>query len=413
MRRPTYARRAGWVNGLIGMVTLLCAWVVCSGTPIWADTTYPIVNDPTVRQGMERFYNLDYDGAQQRFESVLRAHPNDPMVMGLLLTVIEFRELYNLDLLDTTYYARENFLSSNRKVQVDANVRRRIEDLSNGVISICDKRIQANSKDKDCYFARSYAKGIHAAFMTLADHSFAGAAKQGLQSKDDAEEVLKIDSSYTDAKMAIGIQQYAAASLPRWLRFVVGIFGMGGSKEKGFAYLRDCMNRGTITKVESMTAMSLFLRHDGRYDEAIGVSKRLAAMYPHNYLYRLEVANLTKDAGHGPQAIAEYRAVIADANKRGYFIDPRLALAHFGLAETERGQNDIEGALQDYLEASKQPNCSDWMRKRAQLNAGMMYDLLHKRNEAIAQYKLAAAAGGDQSQASDARKYMSKPYAGR
>lgn len=392
------------------MVTL-CALIA---TPFraFADTTYPLANDPAAKQAMERFYNLDYDGAQQRLEAILKAHPNDPMAMGYLLTVVVFRELYNQDLLDTTYYARENFLSSNRKVSVDPNARKRIEDLTNGAIGICDQRIKANARDKDAYFARSYIKGIHAAFATLADHSFAGAAKQGLSSRSDAEEVLKIDPTYTDAKMAIGIQQFAVASLPRWLRFVVGIVGVGGNKEKGLAYLRECVQRGTVTKVESMTALSLFLRHDGRYDEAIGVSKQLAGMYPHDFLYRLEVANLTKDAGHGPQAIAEYRAVIADGNKRGYFIDPRLALAHFGLAETERGQNDINGALNDYLEAAKQPNCSDWMRKRADLNAGMMYDLLHKRNEAMAQYKLAAAAGGDQSQADAARKYMNRPYSG-
>ncbi|MBS1815972.1 MAG: hypothetical protein JSS87_13950 [Acidobacteria bacterium] len=378
----------------------------------YADTTYPLANDAAVRQAMDRFYNLDYDGAQQRFETILKAHPNDPMVLGLLLTVVEFRELYNQDLLDTTYYARENFLSSNRKVQINPAVRQRIEALTNSVINICDKRIDNNKRDKDCYFARSYAKGIHAAFMTLADHSFAGAAKQGLQSRSDAEDALKIDPNYTDAKMAVGIQQFAVASLPRWLRFIVGIVGVGGSKEKGLALLRDCSEHCTLTKVESMTAMSLFLRHDGRYNDAIVVSKRLAAMYPHNYLYRLEVANLTKDAGHGPQAIAEYRAVLADANKHGYFIDPRLALAHFGLAETERGQNDIQSALNDYLAAAKQPNCSDWMRKRAQLNAGMMFDLLHKRNEAITQYRLAAAPGGDQSQADDARKYIRKSYTG-
>ena len=56
---------------------------------------------------------------------------------------------------------------------------------------------------------------MHAAFITLADHSYVAAARQGLAARNDSEQVLKIDPEYADAKMAMGIQQFAVASLPR------------------------------------------------------------------------------------------------------------------------------------------------------------------------------------------------------
>jgi hypothetical protein len=130
-------------------------------------------------------------------------------------------------------------------------------------------------------------------------------------------------------------------------------------------------------------------------------------------LFRLEVANLLKDEGQGYQAIAEYKNVLNDAAKPGYFVDPRLQLAWFGLGETQRGYNQIPGAAQSYTYAAEQPNCSDWLRKRAQLNAGEMYDLLHQRGQAVHMYQLAAAPGGDQSQADAARKYIRAPYSGK
>ena len=77
--------------------------------------------------------------------------------------------------------------------------------------------------------------------------------------------------------------------------------------------------------------------------------------YPHNYLFRLEEANLTKDEGNGPGAIALYKEVLADAAKPGYFVDPRLQMAWFGLADTQRGQNDIADAAENYLKAAEQP----------------------------------------------------------
>jgi tetratricopeptide (TPR) repeat protein len=375
--------------------------------------TDPLNLDPLVRQGYSRFYILDYDGAIEHFEQVLKAHPQDPMAYGYVQMATVFRELYHQDLLDTTYYAHDSFLTSKRDVRVAAATRQRIESLTDTGIKLADDRIKADPNDKDAYFARGYLRGIHAAFITLVDHSFVSAARQGYASRGDSEQVLKIDPDYVDAKMAIGIQQFAVASLPRFVRIMVGIVGVGGNKEKGLQLLREAAAHGTITSVESRTVESLFLRHDGGYPEALTVQHGLAAEYPHNYLFRLEEANLTKDEGGGLAAIARYKEVLADAARPNYFIDPKLQLAYFGLADTERGQNQVEAAADDYVRASQQPNSTDWLRKRAELNAGEMFDLLHERSRAVQYYNLASASTGDQSQADAARKLLKSAYAGK
>jgi tetratricopeptide (TPR) repeat protein len=324
-----------------------------------------------------------------------------------------FRELYHQDLLDTTYYAHDSFLTSKRNVPVPQATRDRIEALTNSAIALCDRQIKENPNDKNAYFARGYARGMHAAFITLVDHSYVAAARQGFASRGDSEQTLKIDPDYADAKMAIGIQQFAVASLPRLIRMMVGIAGVNGNKEKGLDLLRESAAHGIVTPIESRTSLSLFLRHDARYPEALAVQHGLAQQYPRDFLFRLEEANLTKDEGNGPAAIALYKTVLADAQKPGYFIEPRLHMAYFGLADTQRGQNQIAAAAQNYLQAAAQPTCSDWIRRRAQLNAGEMFDLLHNRNEAIKQYQQASAGGGDQSQTEAARRYLKTPYTGK
>jgi tetratricopeptide (TPR) repeat protein len=375
--------------------------------------TDPLNLDPLVRQGYQRFYVLDYDGAIRRFEEVVKEHPDDPMAYGYLQMAMVFRELYHQDLLDTTYYAHDSFLTSKRSISLPEATRQRIEQLTDTGIKLADERIKDDANDKDAYFARGYIRGIHAAFITLVDHSFVAAARQGYGSRSDSEQVLKIDPQYTDAKLAIGIQLFAVASLPRFVRIVVGVFGMGGNKERGLSMLRDCAAHGTITAVESRTVLSLFLRHDGRYPEALMIQAGLAQEFPHNYLLRLEEANLTKDDGNGPSAIERYKQVLGDAARPGYFIDPREQLAFFGLADTQRGQNDVAEAAENYLKAAEQPECSEWLRKRAFLNAGEMYDLLHQRDKAIGLYRRAAATGDDQSQAELARKLIQNPYRGK
>ncbi len=414
--------RSARMTGVVGLLLMLTGVVApvraASFAPqpkmdAAAQHTDPLNLDPMVRDAYEHFYTLDFDGALSRSGAVLKAHPQEPMAYGYELMFTVFRELYHQDLLDTTYYAHDNFLTSKRNVPVPPATRQRIEWLTDTGIRAADERIKANGNDKNAYFARGYLRGLHAVFITLADHSYVAAARQGYEARNDSEQVLKIDPQYTDAKMAVGIQRFAVASLPRWVRMVVGIFGVGGNRELGLSMLRECAEHGVVTKVESRTALSLFLRHDGRYPEALEVQHGLAVEYPHDYLFRLEEANLTKDEGNGPGAIAVYKEVLADAGKPGYFVDARLQLAWFGLADTQRGQNDITDAAENYLKAADQPECSDWLRKRAQLNAGEMYDLLQQRAKAVGLYQMAASGGGDQSQAEMARRLMKTPYAGK
>ena len=406
---------------LLILVAGVLAWAGAAGPSLAAPPrgddaaqhTDPLNLEPAVREGYERFYILDYEGALARFEPVLKAHPKEPIAYGYVLMTTVFRELYHQDLLDTTYYAHDNFLTSKRNVPVPEATRQRIESLTDTGIKLCDERIKANAQDKNAYFARGYIRGMHAVFITLVDHSFVAAARQGYAARGDSEQALKIDPEYADAKMAVGIQQFAVASLPRFVRIMVGIVGVGGNKERGLDLLREAAAHGVITAVESRTVLSLFLRHDGRYPAALEVQHGLAVQYPHDYLFRLEEANLTKDEGNGPAAIALYKVVLADTAKKGYFVDPRPQLAWFGLADTERGQNEIAQAAEHYLKAAEQPECSDWMRRRAQLNAGEMYDLLHQHEKAVGLYQMASAGGGDQSQADAARRLMKTPYAGK
>jgi tetratricopeptide (TPR) repeat protein len=410
-RRTAIKRRVPAISLALSLVFLLPPAHAQPFNP--AAHTDPVNLTPQVRDAFDHFYILDYEGALSRFEAVQRANPQSVICIGNVLLTVVFRELYRQDLLDTTYYAHDSFLTSRRNVPVPQDVRDRIESLTNQAVSLADQQIKANPNDANAYFARGYARGMHAAFITLADHSYVTAARQGLASRNDSEAALKIDPGYADAKMAIGIQQFAVASLPRFVRMVVGIAGVGGNKQKGIELLRESAAHGIVTPIESRTALSLFLRHDAQYPAAIVVQKGLADQFPHDYLFRIEVANLTKDAGNGPAAIAIYQAILADAQKPGYFIDPRLHMTYFGLADTQRGQNQIAQAAQNYLLAAAQPTCSDWIRRRAQLNAGEMFDLLHNRPEAIKQYNLAAAGGGDQSQADVAHRYLKTPYTGK
>ena len=378
-------------------------------TPSGVDTN-PLNLDPLVRQAFERFYILDYDGALSRFEKVQTQNPDNPLAVDYVLDAVIFRELYRLDLLDTTFYAHDGFLSGKHVVAHNPAVAERVNSLYAKAIELSDQQLGKNPEDTDALFARGWARSLHAVYIGLVDRGFVSALHVALQARSDNEKVLRLDPKYIDAKLVVGVHQYVTGSLPLGFKLLAGAAGITGSKSKGIEDLRDAGAHGVITSVEARTALGLFLRREAKYEDAITVTRSLTEEYPRDFLFRLELANLTKDAGRGKEAIAEYQELLEQAKKPGFFPSAHLELAWFGLADTLQGQKNYAEAAAAYNQATLQPTISVDLKSRCDLNSGKMYDLLNERDMALKQYQVVLLQDGDSAQADFARKYLKSPF---
>jgi tetratricopeptide (TPR) repeat protein len=378
-------------------------------TPSGVDTN-PLNLDPLVRQAFERFYILDYDGALSRFEKVQEKNPDNPLAVDYVLDAVIFRELYRLDLLDTTFYAHDGFLNSKHAVATAPGVAERVNSLFANAVELSEQQLNKRPEDVDALFARGWARSLRAVYIGLLQRSFISALHVALQARGDNEKVLKLDPRYIDAKLVVGVHQYVTGSLPLGIKLLAGVAGITGSKSKGIEDLRDAGAHGVISSVEARTALGLFLRREARYDEAIAVTRSLTEQYPRDFLFRLELANLTKDAGEGKAAIAQYQQLIDQAKKPGYFPSAHLELAWFGLADTLQGQKNYAEAAEAYNQATAQPAISADLKSRCDLNSGKMYDLLNERDMALKQYEAVLRQDGDSAQAESARKYLKSPF---
>jgi tetratricopeptide (TPR) repeat protein len=378
-------------------------------TPSGVDTN-PLNLDPLVRQAFERFYILDYDGALARFEKVQEKNPDNPLAVDYVLDAVIFRELYRLDLLDTTFYAHDGFLNGKHAVAAAPGVAERVNSLFTNATALSEQQLSKRPEDVDALFARGWARSLRAVYIGLMQRSFISALHVALQARGDNEKVLKLDPRYIDAKLVVGVHQYVTGSLPFGIKILAGAAGITGSKSKGIEDLRDAGAQGVISSVEARTALGLFLRREARYDEAIAVTRSLTEQYPRDFLFRLELANLTKDSGEGKAAITQYQQLIEQAKKPGYFPSAHLELAWFGLADTLQGQKNYAEAAAAYNQATTQPTISVDLKSRCDLNSGKMYDLLNERDMALKQYEVVLRQDGDSAQAESARKYLKSPF---
>jgi hypothetical protein len=374
--------------------------------------TNPLNRDPLVREAFEHFYNLDYPGSVERFERFHAAHPGDPQGTVLLLDAVLFQELYRLDLLDTTFYANDGFLTGRHATAEDPKARDRIFALADESIREADWRIGRNPNDIDALYARGWARALKCTYIAMVERGFGAGFRLATKAKEDHVRVLQLDPEYIDAKLVVGVYEYVVGALPLPFKFLIGFAGVTGSKSRGLEMLRDDGNRGVVTNIEARTVVALFLRRESKYQEAIQVVRKLKSEYPHDYLFCLEEANLRKDAGEGMGAVTAYRELLAANARPGYFASTQLELAHFGLGEALRGQRHYSEAAQAYEQAAWTRDVSPELKIRALLAAGECRDLNGERAQAVKDYQAAISTGPETSRADTARKHLRNPYRG-
>ena len=400
---------SSWARGLAcGLVLLVTVGFGWAG----GVHTNPLNRDPLVHEAYEHFYNLDYPGAVELFERFHEAHPGDPQATVLLLDAMLFQELYRLDLLDTTFYANDGFLTGRHATSEDPKTRDRILGLADETVSEADWRLGKNPNDIDALYARGWARALKCTYVAMVERSYGAGFRLATKARDDHMRVLQLDPDYVDAKLVVGVYEYVVGALPLPFKILIGFAGITGSKNHGLEMLKDDGNRGVLTNVEARTTIALFLRREAKYKEAIQVILALKNMYPRDFLFCLEEANLRKDGGEGMAAVDVYREVLANSAKPGYFAEARLELADFGLGDALRGQRHYGEAAQAYEQAASARNVGPELKIRSLLAAGECRDLNGEREVAVRDYQAAISTGPNTSRADTARKRLRNAYRG-
>lgn len=374
--------------------------------------TDPLNRQPEVQDAFQHFYNMDYDAAIARFEKIRSERHGDPIATDYVLDAVLFRELNRLDLLDTTFYANDGFLTGKHTVTEDPRVRDRVKTLADEAVNEASAGLKLNPGDVNALFARGWARSLQATYLAMVERAFGAGLRQALGARSDCDRVLQLDPRYADAELVSGVYQYVVGALPFAFKILVGFVGIHGSKAQGMALLRDDAAHGVITSVEARTAMMLFLRREGKYGEAVAIARGLKDQYPRDYLFRLEEANLEKDGGEGMAAVDAYEKLIDQAKQPGYYYAAHLELAYFGLGDSLRGQKKYAEAVEAYRNGAYQPTTSTELKRRCLLAAGESYDLMGQHGKAVQQYRQVLNAGSDTVQGDLARKYMRSAYAG-
>jgi len=365
-------------------------------------------HDLQTQTAFDHFYNMDYDRATQELEKIVDKHPDDTFAVNHLLTVVLMRDLYETGAMNTGDYANDSFIGHAPR-PTDAKTKERIKSLVHRSLSLEDKALKANSSDVNALYCRGVTRAQFAVYTGLIERAWFSALRNAVGARHDNEHVLELDPQYTDAKMVVGTHNYVVGNLPWSVKVAAALAGLNGSKEKGLTYLRDVAKSDGENSVDAKVVLTLFLRREHRYDEALGYMNELSAKYPGNHLFPTEVANLYRAAGRLDEAEEQYRKVWQNG-REGKYRNLHFELAAWGLGELLRSKKDLAGAAAAYELVNQAPNPDPDILQKANLAAGEMYDLLQKRDLAMKAYEAVLTGRPDSGQADQARRYIKDAY---
>ena len=366
-------------------------------------------NDALTRSGFEHYYDADYERAAKDFEKVLALNPDDPAAVNHLLSAVMFGELNRVGALDTSLYSNNSFLDQKHEFVLDPQIKERIQELETRALQLAESRLKTDPSDVQALYGRGVTRSMQSTYTGLVQKAWLSALGNARASREDHERVLKLDPTFSDAKTVVGTHEYIAGSLPWAMRMLAHIVGFGGNKQNGLKLLKEAGEAGGESSVDAKVILTLFLRREQRYSEALEVVRTLNSTHPRNFLFALEEANILKDSGQGPESITAYRRLL-DAAKAGAFHDPHLEFAYWSFGEALRGQRQFFSAAQAYDSVCTYPRTEAGLLRRANLAAGEMYDLALKRNLATQKYEAVITASADSNEAERARRHLRDPY---
>lgn len=270
--------------------------VLCAPSAEWNQST-----------AFQAFYNLDYDTAIEALEREMRNADGDPGPYNHLAYGVLYRALFRADALEGAVALSPKAFLGKPKVPMDAGDRARFDRALDNARNLSWERLKKNPNNADALYTLGVSELHRANLLFLVEKEWRPALKQAGEARRLHSDAYARDKNLVDALLVPSVHEYVMGNLPLYLKAIGILVGFSGDKQKGAQGILQVARHGRRTRVEARVLSALVERREHRPANALEVMRSLAAEFPSNHLYRMEVVRLMADLKRHSDGDAEFR----------------------------------------------------------------------------------------------------------
>ena len=252
----------------------------------------PAPNNEALQSAVNDLYQSNFEASRQTLTNYSASHPQDPLPHAMKAATYLFAELERVGAL------KGNLLSDDRNVQrgsayqPDSRTAAGLEDAVEQTRKYARTRLLADPKDRNALLAMCIVTGVQRDYLALVEHKMRESYSFIRESNVYAKRLLDADPTAYDAYLTKGFTEYLVANLPFYLRWMMSMDEVTGTREQGLSDMRIAAQSGQYLKPFAQLLLAMFYLREKREDKTEALLAQLTEQYPANKTFRDEYEKL-------------------------------------------------------------------------------------------------------------------------
>jgi hypothetical protein len=267
----------------------LIVFLAISGVPLIAASSD---DNDSLQSAVNELYASRFEASRQTLSDFSANHPQDPLPYAMKAASYLFAELERGGAL------KGNFLSDDRNVQrgVEAQPDERGAAAMDAAVMQTRKfarvRLLQQPDDRNALLAMCIVAGVQRDYLALVEHKMRESYSFIRESNVYAKRLLKSDPTAYDAYLTKGFTEYLVANLPFYLRWMMSLDEVTGTRQQGLSDLQIAAQSGQYLKPFAQLLLAMFYLREKRDDKTEELLAQLTEQYPTNKTFRVEFEKL-------------------------------------------------------------------------------------------------------------------------
>ena len=364
-------------------------------------------------ESTDALYNLDFSTAQRGYETLTHDFPENPDYWNALASSIWLKITYDQQKLNLeSFSGSSSFGTRESKDAVNPADEKRLRDTLTVAMSKAEAVLKENPNDVRALYALGISNATLASFEGTVKRSYLAAHSKAKVARNLHQQVLKLDPTFDDARMAIGTYDYVIGVIPGFIRFLLAPFGIrGAGREAGIRQLETAAAKGKSAATDARMVLAVIYTREKRYDQALEIIDELHSKYSRNFLFELAKASIYGKMKRWDDAVRVYEQVLGKVEtKQDGYDRLREVKVYYSLGTINVDRLQFDKAVEAFMRVASGKDAMPDEKCGAYLWMGKIFDSKKDRATALQQYDAILGLDCDPGLKAEAQKYKRRPY---